>query len=234
MRIVDDEGNDLPAGETGEILGFGPGMAFGYVDNPAEMARAWDTDGWWHSGDLGVLDDTGHLRVVGRKEMILRGGVNISPLEIEDCSAATPTSSRWPSCPWRTPTCSNELRGGGAQTRRGAHPARALRGSCATRGWRVQAPRTPRAARRTAAHPGSEDRQAHPRREVNSPIDGQVDGVATPRGSVLPDHYLWSVMMLAPLSGRHRGAGPRSARSTGRAGAMQGERQRRWFAEVEF
>lgn len=85
MRIVDDEGRDLPPGATGEILGFGPGMAFGYVDNPAEMARAWDRDGWWHSGDLGVLDETGHLRVVGRKkEMILGGGVNISPLEIEE------------------------------------------------------------------------------------------------------------------------------------------------------
>ena len=85
MRIVDDDGRELPPGETGEILGFGPGMAFGYVDNPAEMAREWDTDGWWHSGDLGVLDATGHLRVVGRKkEMILRGGVNISPLEIEE------------------------------------------------------------------------------------------------------------------------------------------------------
>jgi len=85
LRIVDDAGNDVPAGEVGEILGFGPGMAFGYVDNPSEMARAWDTEGWWHSGDLGVLDATGHLRVVGRKkEMILRGGVNISPLEIEE------------------------------------------------------------------------------------------------------------------------------------------------------
>jgi acyl-CoA synthetase (AMP-forming)/AMP-acid ligase II len=85
IRIVDDDGRDLPVGEPGEICAFGPGMAFGYVDNPGEMERAWDADGWWHSGDLGVLDEDGYLRVIGRKkEMILRGGANISPLEIEE------------------------------------------------------------------------------------------------------------------------------------------------------
>jgi acyl-CoA synthetase (AMP-forming)/AMP-acid ligase II len=85
VRIVDEDGSELPVGTVGEICGFGPGMAFGYVDNPQEMTRAWDADGWWHSGDLGVMDEDGYLRVVGRKkEMILRGGVNISPLEIEE------------------------------------------------------------------------------------------------------------------------------------------------------
>jgi acyl-CoA synthetase (AMP-forming)/AMP-acid ligase II len=85
LRIIDDEGQVVPAGTVGEICAFGPGMAFGYVDNPQEMMRAWDESGWWHSGDLGLLDEDGYLRVVGRrKELILRGGVNISPLEIEE------------------------------------------------------------------------------------------------------------------------------------------------------
>jgi acyl-CoA synthetase (AMP-forming)/AMP-acid ligase II len=85
MRIVDDDGHDVTTGTVGEIMARGPGMAFGYVDNAQEMARAWDSDGWWHSGDLGVVDDDGYLRVVGRKkELILRGGANISPLEIEE------------------------------------------------------------------------------------------------------------------------------------------------------
>lgn len=85
VRIIDEEGIEVPAGTVGEICGFGPGMAFGYVDNAQEMARAWDSDGWWHSGDLGLMDEDGYLRVVGRKkEMILRGGANINPLEIEE------------------------------------------------------------------------------------------------------------------------------------------------------
>ena len=85
LRIVDEAGSEVSTGTIGEICGFGPGMAFGYVDNPSEMARAWDADGWWHSGDLGAMDEDGYLRVVGRKkEMIIRGGVNISPLEIEE------------------------------------------------------------------------------------------------------------------------------------------------------
>jgi acyl-coenzyme A synthetase/AMP-(fatty) acid ligase len=85
LRIIDDQGREVPPGTIGEICAFGPGMAFGYVDNPQEMVRAWDGEGWWHSGDLGLLDEDGYLRVVGRrKEMILRGGVNISPLEIEE------------------------------------------------------------------------------------------------------------------------------------------------------
>lgn len=85
LRIVDEAGDEVPTGSIGEICGFGPGMAFGYVDNASEMARTWDAEGWWHSGDLGVMDGDGYLRIVGRKkEMILRGGVNISPLEIEE------------------------------------------------------------------------------------------------------------------------------------------------------
>jgi acyl-CoA synthetase (AMP-forming)/AMP-acid ligase II len=91
LRIIDDDGVEVGAGAVGEICAFGPGMAFGYVDNTQEMARAWDADGWWHSGDLGVLDEDGYLRVVGRKkDMILRGGANISPLEIEELLNMSP------------------------------------------------------------------------------------------------------------------------------------------------
>jgi acyl-CoA synthetase (AMP-forming)/AMP-acid ligase II len=84
VRIVDDEGRDVAAGEPGEILCRGPNVAVGYFDAPDAHAAAFDEDGFYHSGDLGVTDADGYLTIVGRKkEMIIRGGQNISPLEVE-------------------------------------------------------------------------------------------------------------------------------------------------------
>jgi fatty-acyl-CoA synthase len=83
IRIVDPEGNDLPAGEQGEILMRGPGMMAGYWRNDEATAAAL-RDGWLWSGDIGVLDERGYLTYVDRmKDMIISGGLNIAPMEIE-------------------------------------------------------------------------------------------------------------------------------------------------------
>lgn len=84
VRIVDHEDNDLPRGAEGEILARGPGMMMGYAD-AAQTAEAITPDGYFRTGDLGVLDDRGAVTITGRKkDLIIRGGENISAKEIED------------------------------------------------------------------------------------------------------------------------------------------------------
>lgn len=81
--IVDAEGREVPLGETGEILVRGPHCEPGYYGNPVMTEEVW-RDGWFHTGDLGSLDSEGRLTIQGRtKDMIIRGGQNIYPLEIE-------------------------------------------------------------------------------------------------------------------------------------------------------
>jgi acyl-CoA synthetase (AMP-forming)/AMP-acid ligase II len=83
LRIADDEGNDLPTGEVGEVLITGERPQREYFNDPVESERTW-TGGWLKSGDLGYLDADGFLWIVGRsKETIIRGGNNIMPGEIE-------------------------------------------------------------------------------------------------------------------------------------------------------
>jgi long-chain acyl-CoA synthetase len=84
LRIVDDEGADVPAGATGEILISGPGVARGYFRQPKLTAETF-RNGWIHSGDIGRIDEDGYLFVVDRKkELIISGGYNIYPREIEE------------------------------------------------------------------------------------------------------------------------------------------------------
>ena len=84
MRIVDDAGNDLPAGEVGEIVGRGPITMPGYYKRPDLTATA-IKDGWLHSGDLGYVDEDGFLFLVDRKkDLIISGGVNVYPKDIEE------------------------------------------------------------------------------------------------------------------------------------------------------
>lgn len=80
-------GETAPAslGEVGEICVRGPYVMLGYNDNPAATAEAIDPDGWLHTGDLGTMDDRGYVRITGRvKDMIIRGGENHFPAEIEN------------------------------------------------------------------------------------------------------------------------------------------------------
>jgi acyl-CoA synthetase (AMP-forming)/AMP-acid ligase II len=89
VRIVDQAGTPLPAGSGGEVVIRGPGVMSGYVNNPAATAEAFFGD-WFRTGDRGVLRD-GYLYLEGRiKEMIIRGGENIAPAEIEQVLASHP------------------------------------------------------------------------------------------------------------------------------------------------
>ncbi len=84
VRIVGGDGRDLPVGEDGEILVRGPGIMKGYYNKPDETRRVIDGDGWFHTGDIGRLDDDGYLSITGRaKEMLIIGGENVFPREIE-------------------------------------------------------------------------------------------------------------------------------------------------------
>ena len=83
LRIVDDDGNDRPTGEVGEVLITGERPRREYFNQPEESERTWK-EGWLKSGDLGYLDADGFLWISGRsKEMIIRGGHNIMPGEVE-------------------------------------------------------------------------------------------------------------------------------------------------------
>ena len=83
-RVVDDSGTDLPDGETGEIWLSGPGVTPGYWGQPEETAKIFSADGWLKTGDLGRRDSEGDFHIVGRiKEMIISGGANVFPAEIE-------------------------------------------------------------------------------------------------------------------------------------------------------
>ncbi len=86
VKVVDPEtGATLPAGTQGEICCRGYNVMKGYYNNPEATAEAIDEDGWLHSGDLGIIDDDGNLSITGRhKDMIIRGGENIYPKEIEE------------------------------------------------------------------------------------------------------------------------------------------------------
>lgn len=84
MKVVDDNGEDLPPGKVGEIVIQGDNVMSGYYDNPDETAKALKNN-WLHTGDLAYQDEDGYFFIVGRKkEMIIRGGENIYPKEIEE------------------------------------------------------------------------------------------------------------------------------------------------------
>jgi long-chain acyl-CoA synthetase len=83
IRIVDEEGRSLPPGEIGEIAARGPNVMLGYLNRPEDTAAA-IRDGWYHTGDLGRVDDDGYVYIVDRKtDLILVGGLNVYPSEVE-------------------------------------------------------------------------------------------------------------------------------------------------------
>ncbi|MFF4275689.1 class I adenylate-forming enzyme family protein [Streptomyces sp. NPDC001536] len=91
IRILDADGTEAAPGTDGEVVVRGPNIMRGYLGRPDDTARV-IVDGWLHTGDVGHLDAEGYLTLVGRsKDMIIRGGENIYPKEIEDVLASDPS-----------------------------------------------------------------------------------------------------------------------------------------------
>lgn len=85
MKVVGDDGKELPQGEVGEILARGPRVMSGYWKDEEKTATTIDKDGWVHTGDVGYVDEDGYYFLSGRSsDMIIRAGENISPEEIEN------------------------------------------------------------------------------------------------------------------------------------------------------
>src|SRR5262249_15216228 len=93
VACLSDTGEPVPTGERGEVVIRGPNIMKGYFRQPEASADAL-RDGWFHSGDIGVLDGDGYLAIVDRKkDMILRGGFNVYPREIEELLLTHPAVS---------------------------------------------------------------------------------------------------------------------------------------------
>ncbi len=91
VRILDDNGVELPAGEAGEICVKGPQVMAGYWRKPDETAKVMTKDGFFRTGDIGLIDPDGFFRIVDRKkDMIIVSGFNVFPNEVEDCLAGMP------------------------------------------------------------------------------------------------------------------------------------------------
>ena len=91
MKLLDDEGNEVAVGERGEIAIRGPQVMAGYWQRPDETAKAMTPDGFFRSGDIGVVDERGYFKIVDRKkDMILVSGFNVYPNEVEDVVTQMP------------------------------------------------------------------------------------------------------------------------------------------------
>lgn len=85
VKVVDEKGNEVPYGVQGEEISRGPHMFSGYLKNPEATAKDLDDNGWFYSGDLCIQDETGRVKINGRKkEILIRGGINISANEVDN------------------------------------------------------------------------------------------------------------------------------------------------------
>jgi len=91
VKILDDAGRELPFNRDGELAAKGPGIFAGYLKNPEENRKSFTRDGFFRTGDLARIDDSGNIRITGRiKDIIIRGGENISPAQVEDLLISFP------------------------------------------------------------------------------------------------------------------------------------------------
>ncbi len=91
LRLVDEQGEDVPRGDPGEIWLHGPNVFAGYLDEPEATARALTPDGWLRTGDIATVDDDGYLYLVDRaKDLIIVSGFNVFPAEVEEVLAEHP------------------------------------------------------------------------------------------------------------------------------------------------
>jgi acyl-CoA synthetase (AMP-forming)/AMP-acid ligase II len=91
VKIVDDDGNEVPRGEAGEIVCRGYNVMIGYFEDDAATREAIDAGGWLHTGDIGVMDERGYLQITDRKkDMFIVGGFNVYPAEVENAILGHP------------------------------------------------------------------------------------------------------------------------------------------------
>jgi long-chain acyl-CoA synthetase len=91
ISIRDDDGNEVPLGDAGEICAKGPQVMAGYWNRPDETAKVMTADGYFRTGDIGIMDEKGYTKIVDRKkDMILVSGFNVYPNEIEEVIASHP------------------------------------------------------------------------------------------------------------------------------------------------
>jgi len=91
MKCLDDDGNEVPQGQPGEIAIKGPQVMAGYWQRPDETAKVMTSDGFFKTGDVGIMDERGYFRIVDRKkDMVLVSGFNVYPNEVEDVVAQLP------------------------------------------------------------------------------------------------------------------------------------------------
>jgi acyl-CoA synthetase len=90
IRLLDADGRDVPPGDAGEVVSRGPECFVGYTD-PSLTAKAFDSEGWYHTGDVAVMDADGYISITDRiSDVIIRGGENISAAEVEEMLMALP------------------------------------------------------------------------------------------------------------------------------------------------
>ena len=148
VHVVDADGRRLPQGQRGEVVVRGPNVMRGYLGRPEETART-IVDDWLHTGDVGIFDEDGYLRIVDRiKDMIIRGGENIYPKEIES-ALYTHEGVLEAAVVGRPDAVIGEV----VHRRHGGRAARALRRATGE----VQAAGCDRAAGRTAQEPRRQD-----------------------------------------------------------------------------
>ena len=95
VKCVDQDNREVPAGEPGQILVRGYNVTQGYFNNPEATQEAIDSDGWLHTGDIGILDSNGYIKITDRsKDMFIVGGFNAYPAEIENILCDHPAISQ--------------------------------------------------------------------------------------------------------------------------------------------
>ncbi|NWG73505.1 MAG: acyl--CoA ligase [Rubrivivax sp.] len=133
LCVVDPEGRPLPPGTIGEVWIRGPMVVRGYWDNPSATAQAF-TDGWWHSGDLGRLDEQGFLQVLDRvKDVINRGGYKVFSSEVEAVLAQHPAVAESAIVGYACPVLGERVHAFVSLRPRADTDADALRAFCAER-----------------------------------------------------------------------------------------------------
>ena len=163
MKVVDDEDDDVPQGEVGEIVIRGHNVMKGYWQRPDATAET-IRDGWFHTGDMATVDEDGYFFIVDRKkDMIIRGGYNVYPREIEEVLYEHPAvrEAAVVGVPRRRVRRGGRRRGRAQGRRRRERRGAARLRQGAGRGVQVPAPRVVR--RRAAEGPDREDPQARDR-----------------------------------------------------------------------